>query len=190
MLATRHSIRNITITATVLLLLVTGSPVATAQEPGNRVRVPADVHSQPVSLPERPEVATIGEALGFLTILVDGASCGQVDLDDPGSRDSNGDAVGALQTTDQCSRDGGTVSFVDGNGLSLAETFTLRPGEEIVLANLAPEPPGRNGVPPLPPGTGTGTSAGKGGNQEWASVLLLTSSLAAVTFAVLRKRPR
>jgi hypothetical protein len=124
------------------------------------IRVPLATLELPVALPERPEVETLGEAIGHLDIYIDGHLCGRLDLTDESHRDEAGGArtVVSAENGEACIREGAEVVFVDGNGLTLHEKFTLRPGEEIVVANLAPEPPHSGGGPTSPgaPATGSG----------------------------------
>jgi len=106
---------------------------------------------------------TLGQSLGMLTALTDGTKCTTVDLVKGPAIDSDGNAhihVGGPNQPAACSRDGATMSFVNGRGQTLVEKRTLIVGVSQPFANLAPEPPDGPMTPPvivemvgiLPPG--------------------------------------
>ncbi len=153
------------------------------------VRVPKSVYEQPVMLPERPAVKTIGEALGYLTIVVDGRSCGLVSFVDESMRNADGDAVGKVTADDEaCNTFGATVTFTGPNTPPLWKTFTLAPGREIVLDNLVPAPFSTD-PDPLPPTTGTGLEEGPTSSGEiW--LLAAAAVLFGAAFVTLRRTRR
>jgi hypothetical protein len=167
---------------------------AQADEAETVVRVPRETLETPVSLPERPEVETLGEAIGHLDIYVDGERCGRLDLTDEAHRDDVGDARIDLASADAaaCTREGADVVLVDGNGLTLHEKFVLRPGEEIVVTNLAPEPPHADEQPPAPgaPAAGTGLAPQHGKSLPGTLLVAVGAVLMAAGAAALLVRNR
>jgi hypothetical protein len=129
---------------------LTASVPARAQQPAIfEVIIPAERLNMPVGFRD-PEIQTIRQFLGRLTVRANGAVCLSIDL-----TASSGDAVMQLGLPGQaspCSTDGSTVVFHDGRGAQLATQYVLRKGTRETLINLAPVPPGGPtlGPPPTP----------------------------------------
>ena len=170
-----------------IAMATTWPSTAGAQSPGPvTVRVPREVYEQPVSLPERPEVKTVGEALEYLSILVNGQPCGTISFVDEAARNPDGDAIGQVRADDDgCNRPGATISFVGPHTPALAQTFVLERGREYVLASLVPEPPS-TGPSPSAPDAGTGLNTGAQTYRLW--LLTLAVALAGGTLLLLAKR--
>lgn len=170
-----------------IAMATTWPSTAGAQSPGPvTVRVPREVYEQPVSLPERPEVKTVGEALEYLSILVNGQPCGTISFVDEAARNPDGDAIGQVRADDDgCNRPGATISFVGPHTPALAQTFVLERGREYVLASLVPEPPS-TGPSPSAPDVGTGLDTGAEPHRLW--LLMLAFGFAAGTWVLLKRR--
>lgn len=166
-----------------------GAGLAVAQTTTTTVAVLKDSLDAPVALPDRPSVTNRGEALVSLTIFADREECGVLSLVDPAARDAAGDAVFELGPAGQpaaCSKEGATLSFVDGNGLVLYEKLKLVPGARLELINLAPEPPGTGGTP-VAPAAGTGLQPGGSSLSRWLLPAVAALSLTAAAFAIKRR---
>jgi hypothetical protein len=123
--------------AALFVLLGARQSLAIAQTSNEyQIAVAIDSINQPVF---QPEVPNLGVALKSLTAKVDGASCSTEAL-----AGATNDVVLHIGLSDQpaaCSVEGAKVTLVDGNGHTLATSFTLQKGSRDTLINLAPQPP-------------------------------------------------
>ncbi len=89
--------------------------------------------------------ATLADAIGTLTAIVDGEVCQRVDLRGPSNTDSEGNkviVVGAAGQPSACLAPTGTITIRDQRGRKLVSgSFAIQPGATYVLSNLAPEAP-------------------------------------------------
>ncbi len=162
------------------------------QRDATTLRVPQATLNAPVTLPERPGVKTLGEAIARLDIYVDDELCGSVDL----TPEVPGDAVTTLAATPGCSRSGAALRIVDADGRTLFEKPVLKPGSEIVMSNLAPEPPSSGGsntpAPQAPQAPATGSGVGPGGSYSrtaWFGTVVATLVISAsAVVAFIRRR--
>jgi hypothetical protein len=104
---------------------------------------------------------TIGKTLGTVSVFADGVLCASIPVASGPALDSAGSAhlhVGGAEQPAACSREGATITFVNGNGQTLVEKRTLIIGVSQPLANIGVEPPGTGGSAMLLAPTGLAIS--------------------------------
>jgi hypothetical protein len=155
-------------------------------------------------------LGTYARQVGSLTVSANGVECTTVSLTGGPAIDAEGNArihIGAADQPAACHEPNAKLTFVNANGQTLFEKYTLLPGITQILQNFASEPPSTSGTPtpsptsttptptgpapstpvaPGPPNTGTGTAPG-GTPAPWLIALgTLAVILSATSIAVTR----
>ena len=131
----------------VAFLALTGlvSACGNGDEPDEfEIIIAGQVLDYPLSLPERPGVSTVAQAVSPLTVKVGDVECLVVDLTDPSTRNTAGELVirvGAPGQPRGCAEEGARIVLIDRNGAELYEEYVFRAGTSVVLPQLGPKPP-------------------------------------------------
>ena len=126
----------------------------------------------------------------YVDVYANGSLCGRFSFTDPKQQTVNGEAEFALAQESQppaCGTDGATITLIDGRGLQLVETYTLKLGTRIEIVHLSIPPVVDPG--PLPPNAGSGVTVDASyGSMELLGAALVIAACAAGAGAVASRR--
>jgi hypothetical protein len=143
---------------------------------------------------QRPFTRISEITFGRLTILADGVECGTLHFQADDGVDLPPQAVvgtfvlGLPTQPDACSREGATISFVNGYPSELVTTASLERGATIRILNLAPFPPSTGDPASVGPGqlpAAGGAGLGESGDASRVAFMALGGVLAALGLGAL-----